>query len=416
MSVSKSYGLTQRQIENITPRKPFYPNLDNVDDEATCKTITDFLYFIRASNEFYPVQGKQKGCLDTKGNPSPWLLCTKPIAYKDEKEKGNWQNTADMGEYACFSEFFKEPFEWQTYRIGFFCTKTENWVANKNWNKVPWHCWAIIMEPVAEEKGKGFNLIILDTNTSDSYKDIAGQTLAERQIPIERLDSMQRNFLKFFQKSRSINTVLVHGWDEGNPDGQCVKLTIEWLKIVLEEKMWKQLPITEHWDLSDGYTVNLKRKTGTWTPKDRTALPNDYSLPSRRRKPSNSATPEVPESDFEDGTPKSKQGAEDADDKEDIDEEEQDAGEMEIGEANANSSDDAMDISTYTADASFEEVDDDELLATSNTSPAYLSQTNEEEARQERKKIKNKKRSQSRKRGKAERKLGGGEASNLTTN
>jgi hypothetical protein len=55
------------------------------------------------------------------------------------------------------------------------------------------------MEPQMPERDSGYNLLIFDVNASDKYNDITGESSTERQIPIERLDSMQRNFLKYFQ-------------------------------------------------------------------------------------------------------------------------------------------------------------------------------------------------------------------------
>jgi hypothetical protein len=74
-----------------------------------------------------------------------------------------------MRQFRFFSDLWTERFQWQTSRLGVFCTKSQNWVASADWANIPFHVWAAFIDNYTHYGEKRIHLIIYDCNATVNY-------------------------------------------------------------------------------------------------------------------------------------------------------------------------------------------------------------------------------------------------------
>lgn len=105
----------------------------------------------------------------TLPNNSPRAPPLQPISFIAASEKENWRHIPDMRQFRCFSDLWTERFQWQTSRLGVFCTETRNWVAATNWENIPFHVWAAFIDNYTYCGEKRVRLVIYDCNSPVDY-------------------------------------------------------------------------------------------------------------------------------------------------------------------------------------------------------------------------------------------------------
>jgi len=290
-------GRNTKQLGEIDPNHQDLIDAFEMGPDATFFDLHNYLWITRANFEYHPgspAVGRspaEPAVLLPNGDTTKWLLHTYPISYDDSKDKANWSKTPGLEKYGCFSDFFKEPLDWQTWRIGFFTTKTGNWVANRDWRKLAWHCWAAVWIPAGAPKDKmGCRLCIWDIN---AYENYTGKT----SLTLNEIDTSQRKFIAFVQKRHTINDVYILKAIGPNDEGLCVPYTCEWIKFFVQQNM---LPSDEALQNLD-YAVRVRLDRGgqpaatpAATRKGRRAMPPRSQPPFTRSRASSAGPSFLP--------------------------------------------------------------------------------------------------------------------------
>lgn len=155
-------SLTRQELLDITPLNPQLPDISSLSDTSTYDDIQRCLWLIRASLECYEKTHYPTEQL-TPGSSTPTYLVHRCI------RKENWRHIPDMRQFRCFSDLWTERFQWQTSRLGVFCTETRNWVAATNWENIPFHVWAAFIDNYTYCGEKRVRLVIYDCNSTVDY-------------------------------------------------------------------------------------------------------------------------------------------------------------------------------------------------------------------------------------------------------
>jgi hypothetical protein len=263
-------GLTQKEIYDISPENPRIPDPLSFSEAPTFTEIQTHLWLIGASFEHYDK--------NTSEVLTPWLLHTYPISFRNGQEKEIWRKNTETYRFRCFSDFWKEPLEWQNTRIGVFWTKRENWVGNPRSDDLPFHAWAAILNP--DNK-----LLIYDCNTCDKF---AGQD----QVHIRELMDMQQRFIQHCQRIRRINIrqVWIIGDGRRHTTNKSLQRTSAWLQEVVKPEgdlSWTNWPWDDTYLTPIGATrVKLsdtgQRPVSRSNPRNKLAVPTRWEFPRLR--------------------------------------------------------------------------------------------------------------------------------------
>jgi len=182
-------GFTKKNKDDVEPRCPILHPYHLLTSASTFAEIQCHLWFLRASYECWRPTDHDDGQL------SPWLLTTHPICFADGAEKKAWKRVPEMHKFRCFSEFFAEKFEWQTIRMGVFCSKMDDWVDEaEEWGDVPFRCWAAILYPM--RGGKMFRMFIVDPGANGEE---AASGMSLRDLP-----DMQQKFIEYCEEKKNV--------------------------------------------------------------------------------------------------------------------------------------------------------------------------------------------------------------------
>ena len=192
-----------------------------------------------------------------------------------------------MRQFRCFSDLWTERFQWQTSRLGVFCTKTRNWVAATNWENIPFHVWAAFIDNYTYCGEKRVRLVIYDCNATVDYST-SGSEIHLRDLQ----NGGQKAFIRYCRETRRIafHELWIIGHPNGNPDGQCLQLTCQWVQDFLSS--WPTWPLTAD-SLKQGGYIRIQlsqrgRRTTARTPSEHLAVPDEYSTPSLRSRSTSS--------------------------------------------------------------------------------------------------------------------------------
>jgi hypothetical protein len=102
-------------------------------------------------------------------------------------------------------------------------------------------------------------------------------------------------FIRYCHETRRIafRDLWIIGHPNGNPDGQCLQLTCQWVQDFLSS--WTTWPLTADLLKQGGYIrIQLSqrgRRTTARTPSEHLAVPDKYSTPSLRSRSTSSQSP-----------------------------------------------------------------------------------------------------------------------------